>query len=230
MAFYFFWPLLLLCLVSALPASAQMCQSLPPSTLLIYDATPAKLVESVVPAAGLARQTAPEGGIASQHTMMLTVINVLGFFEIKHRIVPQEANVVCNAPELVRIGFGSSERRILIADKIAGDSCVRRSMLDHEAEHAVALDSTIKQFIDDHRPDFEKGMRALKQTPAPSGEVAKARWNEGLKMLVKEAKDQLKAELHAAFVRVDDPAVLTALELSCDGKLRALSERRLGDP
>lgn len=205
-------------------AAGTICKDLPPSKLVLYDVKAPRLDEEKVPAANLDRRTPPDP-LASQHTMMRTMSNVISWFDIRHRSVPRGDGSVCDAPEFVRIGFGSSQRKIFFADAVADDVCVRRRMLDHEADHTRAFDSTVDRFLDDRKADFERGMKALKQTPAPNLEVATARWDQGLRIIVTEANRQLMADLRAASAGVDDPAALTALEVACDGQIRKLESR-----
>ena len=210
-------------------AAAAICQNLPPSKLLVYNIKALRLEEEKVPAATLDRQMPPDA-LASMHTMMLTTNIFISWFDIRHRPVAGSDGTVCNAPELVRIGFGSSQRKIFFADTAADDACVRRQMLEHEAAHTQAFDSTVNRFIGDTKADFERGMKALKQTPAPSAKLAKTRWEEGLRLIVAEAKQQLLADLRAASAGVDDPAALTALETACNGKIKELERRSSANP
>ena len=210
-------------------AAAAVCQNLPPSKLLVYDIQTSRLEEEKVPASKLDQQM-PPGALTSMHTMMLTMSNLISLFDIHHRPVAGSDGTVCDAPEFVRIGFGSSQRKIFFADTAADDACVRRQMLEHETAHTQAFDSTIDRFIDDTKADFERGMKALKQTPAPSAELAKTRWEEGLRLILTEAKQQLLTELRAASAGVDDPAALTALEIACNGKIKELERRSSADP
>jgi hypothetical protein len=210
-------------------AAAAVCQNLPPSKLLIYNIQAPRLEEEKVPAAKLDQQM-PPNGLASMHTMMLTMSNLISLFDIHHRPVAGSDGTVCDAPEFVRIGLGSSQRKILFMDMAADDACVRRQMLEHEAAHTQAFDSTVNRFIDDTKTDFERGMKTLKQTPASSAELAKTRWEEGLRLILTEAKQQLLTDLRAASAGVDDPAALTALETACNGKIRELEQHSSANP
>jgi hypothetical protein len=209
--------------------AAAVCKDLPPSKLQVYYVRANSLQEEMAAATALDGRI-PADALASQHTMMLTLSTLISWFDIEHRIVPRDDGSVCDAPELVRMGFGSGQRKIVVADALAGDACVRRQMLAHEDAHAQAFDRTVDQFIDDKKPDFEQGMKALKQTPAPSAEIATARWYEGLRIILGEAKRQLIADLREASARVDDPSVLTALETACGGKIRELERRGAANP
>ena len=210
-------------------AAGGVCKDLPPSKLQVYYVRAVALQEEQVAAAELKRHV-PSGALASQHTMMLTMVTLISWFDIDHRIVPRDDGSVCDAPELVRMGFGSSQRKIVFADVLADDACVRRQMLDHEDAHTRAFDSTVDRFIDDKRSDFEQGMKALKQTPAPSAAVATARWYEGLRIIVAESKQQLISDLWEASAGVDKPSVLAALETACDGKIGKLVRRGAANP
>ena len=204
--------------------ASDLCTGLPASTLQVLDAKPSGLVEQKVPAEHL-DQSLPSEIIGARHTTMLSTSNVIAFFEIKHRMMPRADGSVCDAPELVRIGFGSSQRIAFLTQPAADDPCVRQVMLNHEAVHAGVFGSTVHGFIDEKRAAFERGMKALKQTPAPSAEIASARWNEGLQLIVNEAKEQLMMDLRAANAQVDRPSVLVALAAACGGKIGGLGRR-----
>ena len=187
-------------------------------------AKPFGLVEQKVPAEQL-DQSLPSEIIGARHTTMLTTSNVIAFSEIKHRMMQHADGLVCDAPELVRIGFGSSQRIAFLTQSAADDPCVRQVMLNHEAVHAGVFGSTVDGFINEKRTAFERGMKALKQTPAPNPEIASARWNEGLQLIVDEAKEQLMMDLRAANARVDRPSVLADLAAACGGKIGELGRR-----
>jgi hypothetical protein len=69
-------------------------------------------------------------------------------------------------------------------------------------------------------------MKALKQMPAPDAKTAADRWDEGLRLIVSEAKRQLMVELRAASAAVDTPAVLTSLRRACNGRIKELERRQ----
>lgn len=220
--------LLILCaLGSALlfhrAAAATPCDGLPPSTLRVYDIKTSAVDAVEVPAEEL-EPKAQGVALASRHTMMLTVSDIVTWFEIAHRIVPRADGSVCDAPTLVQIGFGSSRRLAFLARTAAADPCVRQEMLDHEAAHTRALDKVVDRFIEQLQSNLQRGMRALKQTPAPSAAIAKTRWEAGMRAIVTEAKQQLITELAAASDEIDAPAALAELENSCGGKVRLLEQ------
>ncbi len=172
-----------------------------------------------------AQELGRDGEIAdlvSRHTMMLTASNIVTGFDITDRIVSRRDGSVCDAPSLVRIGFGSSRRFAFLARAAAGNVCVRQQMLDHEAAHNRALEAVVNHFIDRQRSSFQRGVTALKQTAAADAATAKARWIIGLRAMVIEAREQLLTELQAAIASIDAPAALTALEDACDGAIRRL--------
>ena len=209
--------------------AADACTNLPPSKLQVYYTRANGFEEEMAAAADLDRRIPPDA-LASQHTMMLTLSTLLSWFDIEHRIIKRDDGSVCNAPVLVRMGFGSTKRKIILAEPLANDACVRRQIRDHENAHAQAFDRTVDRFIDDRKPDFERGMKALKQTAAPSAEVAATRWYEGLQAIVGEAKQQLIEELREASAQVDDPSILAALEAACGGKIKELEGRDGANP
>ena len=109
-------------------AAATACANVPPSTLNIYDIKMPTLEEVEVPAAALDRID-PGTALGSRHTLMFTTANAVTLFEIQHRLVPQVDGSVCDAPSLVRIGFGSGRRVAYLARVAAANSCVRQRML-----------------------------------------------------------------------------------------------------
>ena len=207
------------------PAGAVApCADLPPSTLRIFDIK-APAPEAVeVPAEELDRNREAEG-LASRHTLMLTLSDIASWFEVTHRIVPRADGSVCDAPSLVRMGFGSSRRLAFLARAAAEDACVRQKMLEHEAAHARAFDEVVDRFIAEQQDNLQRGMAALKQTPAPSEEVAKARWETGLRAIVAAARQQLLTEIQSAIAGIDEPPAIAALEDACGGKIRQLEQR-----
>jgi hypothetical protein len=214
-----------------LPAvSPGICVDLPPSRLLVYSIKPARLEEETVPAASLNRrpyQGVPADALAAKHPLMLSVHNLVSIFNIQHRPVARGDGWVCDAPAIVRIGFGASRRQLFVAASAAGDGCVRRELLDHEAAHMRAFEETVDHFIDDREPNFEKGMKALKETPAPNQKMGAMRWNEGIRLITHEAKRQLMNDLRAADSAVDAPAALAVMAAACDGRVKELERRGL---
>jgi hypothetical protein len=182
------------CLAFQRAGATTLCTDLPPSILQVFDLKAPAVKELSVPA----QELGPRGqtaDLASRHTMMLTVSNIVTWFDITHRIVPREDGLVCDAPSLVRMGFGSSRRFAFLAHAAAEDACVRQQMLDHEAAHTSAFEKVVDQFIDRQESSFQRGVTALKQTPAPDAKTAKTRWETGLRAMVIEAREQLFAEL-----------------------------------
>ena len=76
--------------------------------------------------------------------------------------------------------------------------CTMGELRSHEAAHTEAIDTTIEQFIDDRRPDFETAMKTLKQTSAPDAATLTRQWEGGLRLFVGEAKEQLLVQLRLA--------------------------------
>jgi len=202
--------------------AVTLCTDLPPSILQVFDLKASAVEELRVPAQELDRNQTAD--LASRHTMMLTVSNIVTWFDITHRILPRKDRSVCDAPSLVRMGFGSSRRFAFLARSAAEDACVRQQMLEHEAAHTRALEKAIDQFIDRQESNFQRGVTALKQTPAPNVEMAKTRWEIGLRAMVIEARKQLFIELRSATAHIDVPSALAALEDACGGKIRQLEQ------
>ena len=204
--------------------AATLCTDLPPSILRVYDLKAPAVEAMVVPAAELAgRGTA--GDLVSRHTLMVTESELVAWFTIEHQLVPRDDGLVCDAPSVVRMGFGATGRRAFLARAAAANSCVREEMLNHEASHTQALNEAVKRFINQHESDFRRGMVALKATPAPNSETAISRWEIGLQAIVTESKRQLSGEIRAANAHIDEPPALTKLENACGGKIRQLEDR-----
>jgi hypothetical protein len=202
------------------------CDALPPSTLQIYDIKAPPAEEVTVNALNRVYR---DGDLVSRHTLMLTMSDLVVAFDIKHRIVPQADGTVCDAPSLVRIGFGSSRRIALFEQMAAADPCVRQEMRYHEAVHARTLNDVVDRFIDSQQGQLQLGMSALKQTPAPNVTVAKARWELGLKEILDKVKEQLLFDIRSANVPIDAPFVLDALENACGGKIRQIQKNEKSD-
>lgn len=208
---------------AAASARASECADLPPSTLRLFDIRVSMPEVKSVPAATLDR-IPQEDQLGSHHTLMLTGADVVTLFEIRHRFVPQADGSVCDAPSLVRIGFGAGRRVAYLARKAAADECVRKTMLAHEEAHNRGFNETIDRFIDQEKGEFQRGMLALKRMSAPSAAIAKARWEAGLVTIIAGAKRQLLSEVRAANARTDGGPALAALDEACGGKIRQLQE------
>src|SRR3954468_10399162 len=94
-------------------AASAACADLPPSTLRLYAIEAPDVQEFHIPSELLSGASGDE--IGSRHTLMLTTSDVIPVFEIKHRLVPQADGSVCDAPSLVRIGFGAGHRFAYLA-------------------------------------------------------------------------------------------------------------------
>jgi hypothetical protein len=151
-------------------AAAAICDDLPPSRLLVFSVKAPEVDEEEIPAASLDKLVA--GALTFRHTMMLASTVLVSWFEIRHRPVPRPGGSVCDAPESVRMGFGAARRQVFLAEPAADDPCVRRKMLEHEADHVRAFDDAVDRFINDRRSEFARGMKALKQMPAPDAKAA----------------------------------------------------------
>ena len=204
-------------------AAASACADLPPSTLRVYDIKMPVLEELRVPADALNRMPSTDE-LGSRHTLMLTTNDLVTLFEIRHRIVPQADGSFCDAPSLVRLGFGSGRRTAYLAHPAAADECVRRTMLAHEDDHTRRFNETVDRFIAQQTGNLERGLGALKHMPAASAQLAKAQWETGLRAILAEAKRQLLSELRATNAEIDTTPALAALTDACGGKVRQLQE------
>jgi hypothetical protein len=208
------------------PAGAVApCTDLPSSTFRIFGIKASAPEAVEVPVEELDRNREAEGGLASRHTLMITLSDFVSWFEVTHRVVPRADGSVCDAPSLVRMGFGSSRRLAFLARGAAEDACVRQKMLEHEAAHSRAFDEVVDRFIADQQYNLRRGMAALKQAPAPNENVAKARWEEGVRAIAAAARQQLLSEIQSAIAGIDEPSAIAALKDACDGKIRQLEQR-----
>jgi hypothetical protein len=204
--------------------AATPCTNLPPSILLIYDIKASAPEAVAVPTEELDRSGEAEL-LGSRHTLMLTTSDIVTGFEITHRMLPGADGSFCDAPTTVRIGFGSSRRGAFLAPMAAEDACVRQQALEHEAAHARAVNEVIDRFIEQQQFNLRRGMASLKETPAANEEIAKARWETGLRAIVAAAKQQLLEDIRSAIASIDEPSTLAALEDACGGKIRQLEQR-----
>lgn len=196
--------------------AATICSDLPPSTLQVLYIKPNELNEVVVPLQELRREYAPDV-LAVRHGGMVTVSNVVGSYDVKHRFIELGDGIVCGSPEIVKIAFGSNQRVLYVARPAATNECLRQKMLDHEERHTEVLNEIVQRFIDEKRTTFQRGMIALKQTPAPDPESARDRWRAGLQIIVSAAREELISDIRTAILRVDDTASLAALTNGCEG-------------
>lgn len=202
------------------------CANMPPSKLLIYNIDMPEAEEELAPAASLAR-AADKTDVVARHTMAVFTRNVVGQVRIRHREVPQSGGKVCNAPETVKIGFGSTSRKLIIADVVAGNACARRELIEHEKAHSIAFNAAVDRFIDDNGTSLREGMAALKKMPADTFQGATAMWDSGLRLILDRATVPLLTKLGDANSAVDTPAVLKALGEACEGALRRFENRYL---
>jgi hypothetical protein len=198
--------------------AATLCTGLPLSTLQVYDIKAPAPEETSVTKTELDRDIRPED-LVSRHPRMLSVTNFVAWFAIEHRMVPRDDGSVCDAPTLVRVGFGASRRLAFFVREVAKDPRMRQCMRDHEADHTDMFNDIVDRFIDQNRGLFQRGMIALKETPAPDAEVARARWELGMRQILGEAKQQLLAEIRAANARIDASPLVEDLEKAC-GEVR----------
>src|SRR4051794_13464339 len=94
--------------------AATLCSGLSPSSLRVYDIRAEIVHEVKVPAAELGHSIQITAGVYSHHTLMLSGSDLAAWFNIEHRIVPREDGLVCDAPVLVSMGFGSSGRHAFL--------------------------------------------------------------------------------------------------------------------
>jgi hypothetical protein len=209
--------------LAPVPAAAATCADLPPSTLNVYDIKMPAPEKMEVPSAALER-IKPDDALGSRHTLMFTTADIVTLFEIQHRLVPQANGSVCDAPSLVRIGFGSGRRVAYLARAAAADACVRQRMLAHEEDHNRRFNTTVDRFIAEQNGNLQSAVTALKQTPAPNAALAKARWETGLRSLLAAQTRQLEKQIRAANAALDDGPTLAALADACGGTIRRLLE------
>jgi hypothetical protein len=210
-------------LVAPAVAAEKSCANLPDSTLRLHDIK-APVLEEQVTSVQLTDQATAHSALHSRHTMMLTTVDVVTLFRIAHRIVPQPDGSFCDAPSDVSIGFGSGRRIAYLARDAALDECVHRQMLAHEEAHTRNFNAAVDHFLDGQRDALARGMIALKQMPAANAEIAKERWEVGVRAIMDQAKRKLLVELQQANTATDDPISLTSLANACGGKIRQLED------
>jgi hypothetical protein len=204
--------------------AAAPCTGMPPSKLLIFDIKPADPQIVVLPPEALDRQ--PPDDLASRHAFMLSDARIVTWFEITHRIIPRDDGSVCDAPVMVRVGFGLDRRIVLLARPAAKNACLRRAMLDHERAHIQALNEVVDDMIARRTADMKRGMVALKQSPAPDGNAATLQWQAGLRAIVMEVRQEMFERLRKAVAETDRPSAIAALQNACGGAVRRLEGQR----
>jgi hypothetical protein len=190
--------------------AATPCTGLPPSTLQVFDIEAPAPEETPITKTELDHDIQPED-LVSRHKRMLRVTDFVAWFDIEHRMVPRDDGSVCDAPALARMGFGASRRVAVLLRGPAEDPCMR----DHEADHTGMFNDIVDRFIDQNRGFFQRDMIAQKETPAPDAEVARARWELGMRQIFGEAKQQLLAEIRAANARIDPSPLVENMEKVC---------------
>ena len=196
--------------------AAAPCSGMPPSKLLIFDIKAANPQIVVLPAEALERQ--PQNDLVSRHALMLSEARIVTWFEIAHRMIPRDDGSVCDAPIIVRVGFGFDRRAVLLARRAAGNACLRRAMLEHERAHIQALNEAVDDVIAERTPDITRGVTALKQSAASDSNAAKLQWQAGMRAIVLEIRQELFDRLHKAIAEADQPSAAAALETAkCAG-------------
>ncbi len=172
----------------------------------------------------------PDDFVAIRHPAMLVVSNVVGSFDVRHRMVSSGSGMVCNAPVFVKIALGSTQRIVVLSRSAAKDECVRGQLLDHEEAHALAINRAVNDFIDAQKPMFQRGLQILKQTASPTENIARDRWYAGLQMIVTAARLELIERIREAAVTVDEPLNLARLSAACDGKVGGIGHDDITNP
>jgi hypothetical protein len=190
--------------------AATPCTGLPPSTLQVFDIKAPAPEETPITKTELDHDIQPED-LVSRHKRMLSVTDFVVWFDIEHRMVPRDDGSVRDAPTLARMGFGASRRVAVLLRGPARDPCRRH----HEADHTGMFNDIVNRFIDQNRGFFQRVMIALKETPAPDAEVARAQWELGMRQIFGEAKQQLLAEIRATNARTDASPLVENLEKMC---------------
>lgn len=133
----------------------------------------------------------------------------------------------CNAPTLVRVGFGVLGRKVFLMDEAAAVPCVRNALLNHAAEHSRALDAEIEAFIQRWQQALDAWLRELTQTPAPDRAPALKAFQSGLAAFLFNMVTQFKAEVEHVRKGVDTPSRLEKLRNSCGGLVRQIEQELL---
>src|SRR5579872_4496965 len=115
-------------------------------------------------------------------------------------------------------GKHAQRRRNDLSDKPSTEP--GQLQLAHEEAHNQSFNKTVDRFIEQEKAELQRGMLALKRMPAPSAEMAKARWQAGLLTIIAAAKHQLLIEIRATNARIDSDPALAALVEACGGKIR----------
>jgi hypothetical protein len=202
-------------------AAAELCNNLPPSRLELYDIKTPPVDERTVDAAQL-EGLSSSNPASSFHTMMVTTHDVAVFFEIIHRIIPTTGGQFCDAPELVRIVVGFPKRTAYFARQAAQDSCTRAALLAHEADHRRADAEALTRLLNAKQEYISASVAALKRTPLPNPDVAAARWEEHLRAVLENVRQDFLAEEPQINASVDTPSALRQIENACGGKVKKM--------
>ena len=225
-------PLLLMVLLPVGPAfSALACRDLPGSKLRLHSAQPIKTEEQSATRSEIDR-IGLENGVSSAaqaaHPLML-LANELGTeVSVLHRTIEARNGgelAYCDAPKSVEFRLGIVGRKVFLEEHAAADPCVRRALLEHEAEHRRALDKSVITFLQKRREELVERRRELKQTPAPDRTSAINALEAGLKSFFVTMVREFKNDMERSREGVDTPRRLQKLRNACGGKVRELEQQ-----
>lgn len=205
-------------------AESGPCSNLPSSRLEVYDIKTAPVDTQATDPDQLDRRAAADTA-SSSHTMMVTTHNVAVVFEIAHQIFPVDGAQFCDAPSVLRLGIGFSNRAAYLARPAAEDNCLRAALLAHEADHQRADANALHRLLNEKQDYIVTAVTALKRTASPSPEIAIARWEAGLRVVLESVKQDFVTEEPQVNASVDTSTALQKIENACGGKLKQIESR-----
>ena len=211
--------------------AAPACQNLPESKLRLHSAPPIKAEEQSATRSEMGRialEVSVSAVAQAAHPLML-IINELGTqVSVRHRTIETLSDgelAYCDAPKSVEFRLGIVGRKVFLEEHAAADPCVRRALLEHEAEHRRALDKSVNTFLQQRREELVERRRELKQTPAPDRASAINALEAGLKSFFVTMVRDFKNDMERSREGVDTPRRLQKLRNACGGKVRELEQQ-----
>ncbi len=215
---------LLVMAVTAGQGGAQECPDLPQSQLRVERLQADHVTEHTATPEEIARLVNSGSGRAP-HPLMAIANEIDTHFVLVHRLVASPDGGNCDAPELVTIRFGIISRHVFLAPQAAMESCVRETLLTHEADHNRALNAAVSAFIRQHRAELARELVELMGKRASGDGAAEQAFEAALNRVLARMLDQFKTEQVGQLRQiVDSTTRLAALRRSCNGRIGELEK------
>lgn len=160
------------------------------------------------------------------HPLMLIAAQAGTHVDVTHNVIKGAgaggAPYFCDIPTSTAVFMGVFKRQAILYKKAAANPCVRRALIDHFDQHSKMLDRTIEVFIDKHRDELSRNVKALAEKPAPDEPSATGAFETGLAALVGPLYRKLERDVAHSRLEAETPAALAQLRNACNGELQRL--------